>query len=142
MKAAPIRIRAHHLLCMLGFRGLGYSPEFVENMTRIRGILSAHPETLVRIMACCDDICRSCPHETDLLCSKSDGAEQEVADKDRRVLEIIGLGENASLSVSAAYEKIGELLTPQDLSADLCRNCEWLDLGYCVEGLTALREGS
>lgn len=140
MKAGPIRIRAHHLLCMLGFKGLGYSAEFVENMTRIKGVLTAHPDTLIRITAGCDDICLSCPHEADLLCSKSDGAEQKVVDKDRRVLEMIGVEENASLSVREAYGKIARLLTPRGLSADLCRDCEWLDLGYCVEGLTALRE--
>ena len=31
----PIRIRAHHLLCMQGFQGYGYNKTFTENMTHI-----------------------------------------------------------------------------------------------------------
>ena len=29
-----LKIRHHHLLCILGFKGLGYSDEFVENMKK------------------------------------------------------------------------------------------------------------
>ena len=27
----PLRIRAHHILCIQGFQGLGYSEEFTKN---------------------------------------------------------------------------------------------------------------
>ncbi|PIU52192.1 DUF1284 domain-containing protein, partial [Candidatus Desantisbacteria bacterium CG07_land_8_20_14_0_80_39_15] len=33
-----MKIRAHHLLCVLGFQGLGYSPEFIKKMTQVKRI--------------------------------------------------------------------------------------------------------
>jgi hypothetical protein len=33
--ARVLKVRAHHLLCMQGFQGSGYSPEFVENFIKI-----------------------------------------------------------------------------------------------------------
>lgn len=52
-----MKLRAHHLICLLGFRGLGYSPEFVENMARIADQLRSFPHTVIEIVRRPDDIC-------------------------------------------------------------------------------------
>ena len=39
-----VRLRAHHLLCMLTYVGKGYSPAFVENYEAIAARLSAGEE--------------------------------------------------------------------------------------------------
>ena len=31
----PVRLRGHHFLCILTYRGHGYTPSFVANMTEI-----------------------------------------------------------------------------------------------------------
>ena len=50
-----VRLRAHHLLCMLTFIGKGYTPEFTENYRRIAARLSAG-ET-IELVTGPDDIC-------------------------------------------------------------------------------------
>jgi hypothetical protein len=51
-----IRIRPHHLLCMLTFAGKGYSPEFTANFERISRLIAAGDQT-VQIITGPDDIC-------------------------------------------------------------------------------------
>ncbi len=50
-----VRLRAHHLLCMLTYVGKGYSPAFVENYEVIAARLSAGEE--IELVAGPDDIC-------------------------------------------------------------------------------------
>ena len=50
-----VRLRAHHLLCMLTYIGKGYSPAFTDNMTVIAGRVSAGEN--VEIVDGPDEIC-------------------------------------------------------------------------------------
>lgn len=51
-----VRLRAHHLLCILTYRGNGYSPAFVRSMSRVVARLSRGAR--VGLVAGPDDICR------------------------------------------------------------------------------------
>ena len=57
-----LRLRPHHGLCLLHFVGEGYSDAFTENMSRVAGMLRAHPDTEIIVQEGCDDLCRHCPH--------------------------------------------------------------------------------
>ncbi|TPP10227.1 DUF1284 domain-containing protein [Rhizobium glycinendophyticum] len=50
-----VRLRPHHLLCMLTYVGKGYSPAFVENYEAIAARLSSGEE--IELVAGPDDIC-------------------------------------------------------------------------------------
>ncbi|MDO1581345.1 DUF1284 domain-containing protein [Rhizobium oryzicola] len=50
-----IRLRAHHLLCMLTFVGEGYSPDFTRNYREIAGRITAGEA--IEIVDGPDDIC-------------------------------------------------------------------------------------
>ncbi|MDE1991066.1 MAG: DUF1284 domain-containing protein [Rhizobiaceae bacterium] len=50
-----VRLRAHHLLCMLTFVGEGYNPAFIENYRGIAKRLSAGEE--IELVSGPDDIC-------------------------------------------------------------------------------------
>lgn len=50
-----VRLRAHHLLCMLTFIGKGYTPEFTENYRRIAARLS--DGEAIEVVTGPDDIC-------------------------------------------------------------------------------------
>jgi len=58
-----VELRAHNLLCIQGFVGKGYSPEFVANMTRV--IESLGDETRVTVIAAPDALCSACPNLAD-----------------------------------------------------------------------------
>ena len=134
-------IRAHHMLCILGFRGKGYSRGFVENMSRIVDELSSSPGTAVEIVDSPDDICPPCPFIKETGCSeKGPQSEERVRKRDHDVLERLGLAAGAGLPWSEILDRISDSISPDDIR-DFCHDCEWLSLGFCIEGLESLREG-
>lgn len=61
-----IRLRPHHLLCMLTFIGKGYTPDFVENYLKIAKRLSAGEA--IEIIEGPDDLCQPLTHAADAHC--------------------------------------------------------------------------
>lgn len=80
----PVRLRGHHFLCILTYRGHGYTPAFVENMSEIvEQIEQGRPLTLIEGP---DDICNGltpecreiCYHD----CSKPSTSEMDLLASD------------------------------------------------------------
>ena len=133
-------LRAHHLLCALGFRGLGYSPEFVANMRRVVRKLRGGRQRF-RLTDTPDVICAACPNLRGGRCRPASGGRSRVPARDRRVLRQLGLAPGAELTARQAYALVRERITPEDLRTKLCSGCRWVELGYCEEGLAGLRKG-
>ncbi len=134
----PIRLRGHTLLCLQGFRGKGYSPEFVENMSAIHRILTDHPETLVEVLDSPDVVCGACPHRHPIGCTlNGDRSEEELKDQDHVVLRRLGLQVGRRVRWQDVLDRIRASLRSDDLSA-ICGNCRWLPLGLCREGIERL----
>ena len=130
-----MRLRAHHLLCLLGFRGLGYSPEFVANMDGIAERLRSSPETLIEIVCQPDDICSSCPFFGEKGCEhKGPSSEKKRRGQDTAVIERLNIKAGEKLNWLEVRERIRRAISLQDLEK-ICQDCQWLPLGYCVEGL-------
>jgi len=136
---ARLAIRAHHLLCVLGFRGKGYSREFVENMGEVVQRLQSHPEDYIVIEDCPDDICQACPHNTDEGCTRAEGGEAGVRDRDHALLQRLGLAPKTEIAVASVYDGIKKHVTRDFMHRHVCRACEWEALGHCREGLDELR---
>ncbi len=51
----PVRLRGHHFLCLLTYKGLGYTPAFVENMTAVATRINAGAKVILHPGP--DDIC-------------------------------------------------------------------------------------
>ncbi len=51
-----IKLRAHHLLCMISWKGVGYTPAFTENYNKIIDRLK-HETITIEIIKGKDDIC-------------------------------------------------------------------------------------
>lgn len=135
--AYPLKLRAHHLLCLLGFRGLGYSPAFVEKMGQVLGELQRAPDAPITVVTECDIICSSCLHNLDGRCFKSPDADSRIKAKDKAILKTLGFRDNMQTTARDAWERVKERVTPEDL-AKLCSRCQWLELSYCREGLVNL----
>ncbi len=137
-----MKLRAHHLLCLLGFRGLGYSPQFVANMDGIAERLRSFPETLIEIVRQPDDVCSPCPFLGEEGCQdKGPGSEERRRDQDKAVMDRLNIKAGERLSWLEIRERIHPAISPQDLYV-ICHDCQWLPLGYCVEGLKELAAGA
>jgi hypothetical protein len=139
--AYPLKIRAHHLLCILGFRGLGYGEEFVSNMEKVVGELRSDPSLPITLVVGCDAICASCPHNKEGKCLKRANSEVDVPILDLELLNRLGLEAGSQMLAGEAWEEVKKRLAPEDLT-EICGDCEWLGLGYCAQGLERLRTGS
>jgi len=142
-KAAHTKLvlRGHHLLCMFGFRGLGYSEAFVENMRRVVEAFFSDGGAEVQVVAECDDICAACPRMKGGRCAAKKGSERRIRSRDRKVLGMLGLAAGSrsdSLELArAVMERIDEARLDE-----LCGGCRWLPAGYCQEGLRRRRDGA
>lgn len=131
-----VRLRPHHLLCIQGFRGQGYSPTFIANLARLKDMLNELPETMIEIADGADDICSFCPHLDRDVCMRPG---QRVNELDGRVLERLGImagdtGSWADLTTSVRDKIDGDSLK------ELCHGCSWLDLGFCARGVEQLAD--
>lgn len=131
-----MRLRAHHFLCLLGFRGLGYSPAFVARLTAVSEHLSRSPETLVTAVAGADVVCAACPNRAadGNDCGNGPGPRT----KDNAVLARLGASPEELHPWSEWQRRVAAALDAEALAA-VCAGCQWFSLGYCREGLEALR---
>lgn len=133
-----MRLRGHHLLCVLGFRGLGYSEGHAESMARIVNQLWSC-QGLVEVCCRADDICSSCPFLSKRGCrQKGLEAERRMRRKDSHVIKRLGLKEGERIGWPEILDRIRSSLSSSDLDR-ICQDCEWLPSGYCKEGLEKLR---
>lgn len=137
----PIVLRGHHLLCFLGFRGLGYSPSFVEKMKGIDLILKTNLEAIIEVVARADELCLSCPFGTSGKCLKEgQEAEERTRQRDLMLLQALGKEEGSCLTVQEIHDLLSRHIS-EEVMATICQGCQWQGLGYCLEGLKALKGG-
>lgn len=130
-------LRAHHLLCIHGFQGMGYSPEFVVNMGAIvREMKEKEGSFPVQVVAAGDHICNHCPNRQGEICAT---AEDQVREMDRRVLVHLGLRERNIYDRDELLRLTAERVEADDLQR-LCADCSWLSYGVCEEGIRSLKE--
>jgi len=136
--AKSLKIRGHHLLCIFGFRGHGYSDTFVSNMRTVTKSFFAKGGAEVELTAECDDICRACPHMLERQCAAEEGAERRVQDRDREVLARLGLAGGQQHDATWLAALVTARVSPAAL-AELCAGCQWLPAGYCQQGISEYR---
>ncbi len=134
-----IRLRGHTLLCLQGFRGEGYSPEFIANLASIHQDLAEHPDQWVEVTDRPDSVCQACPNLSAQGCRlNGERSEAEMQAQDRDVLARLGCRAGARYQWRDLLDRIRLQVTGDDLPA-ICGTCRWLPLGYCREGLIELK---
>jgi len=134
----PRPLRAHMALCLLGFRGSGYAPAFVEAMAAVQSALASTPGQTVRLVDQPDRICEACPHLAATGCTLGGpGHEAHMRAHDREVLRRLDLEPGDVASWEALLARIGRNIRGADLD-DICTTCPWLPLGVCRQSVDAL----
>lgn len=122
-----IRLRPHHLLCILTYAGKGYSPAFVANYDAIAARICAGEAVL--IISGPDDVCAPLLGEADAHCFNA-----SVTERDRLAARDVGalLGqvveEGAVLTLDAARLKQMREAFATHAIRSACPGCEWHDL--------------
>lgn len=124
-----VRLRGHHLLCMLTFRGEGYSPRFVENFHAIIARLNAGAAVVITTGP--DDICAPlCAAEgADCHCYAPRNQvrdEQALADLSAVLDQPLHTGQDLHLTPDTVHMLRTAFTAGSIRSA--CAGCEWYDL--------------
>ena len=118
------KLRPHHGLCIAFFEGKGYSPDFVENMTRVIAALDADdPEITLTDRA--DVICAACPNDHGGVCESAD----KVARYDSAVLRLIGRKRGDTLHYSEFRALVDACILSPGKLGEVCLDCQWY--GIC-----------
>ncbi|GLX69968.1 DUF1284 domain-containing protein [Paenibacillus glycanilyticus] len=129
-----ISLRGHHLFCLLGYRGKGYSEGFCTNMTGIYETLREQPQTIIEIMEGPDRICAAFPSDQPNHCHNS-----TVYRKDQQILGELGLTVGDRLSFEELVGRVAAAISPDDIHR-LCFDCPWEPYGLCQEGVRHIRQ--
>jgi len=123
--SSSIKIRAHHLLCVQGYQGYGYSDKFQANLERIIKLICTVPNLEIEIIAEKDMICSYCPHTGEIDCQLDEDSAQKIQSMDLKVLEKLnikeGIRDKAQNLVMLTNTKF---ITYYDIQ-EICGNCRW-----------------
>ena len=122
-----VRLRAHHLLCMLTYVGKGYSPAFVENYEAIAARLSAGEE--IELVTGPDDICRPLTADPEAHCHGTGVIERDRAAAEA-VARLLGrpLGPGARITLGASLlARLRKTFATGEIRT-ACSGCEWSGL--------------
>ena len=110
-----INLRPHHLLCILNFVGMGYSPHFVRIIKDVKRKLE-QDAVYVRLVEGQDDVCASCPN------AKACEGLKYISLIDDKVLKAADLRYGAVYAAKELLCLIETSIT-LDLLDIICREC-------------------
>jgi hypothetical protein len=135
-----IRLRPHHLLCILTYAGKGYSPAFVANYDTLAARIGAGEDVL--LVSGPDDICAPLLGEADAHCFNTSVTERDrLASRDVGTLWGKAVAEGDILTLDAArLKRMREAFATQAIRS-ACPGCEWHDLctGIAAQGFGGTR---
>lgn len=114
---------------------MGYSPEYVENMTRIHQTLRARPWTPVQLVEGPDDLCAKFPEVGTYHCEDAD-----VKTRDAAVAAQLGLEMGQAVTWEEIQRRIRQHVVPADIGR-LCASCSWRAYGVCEDGVADINAG-
>ncbi|PLT29786.1 DUF1284 domain-containing protein [Peribacillus deserti] len=129
------KLRGHHLFCLLGYRGMGYSQEYVENMTRMHQTLRENPKIMIELVLGPDQLCEKYPNSGEYHCQNA-----HIYGRDAVILEKLGLKIGQILSWEKIESLIRTYIVPSDIQV-ICESCSWRSYGVCEEGIREIHEG-
>lgn len=129
-----IKLRGHHIFCLLGYRGMGYSAEYTENMTKIHDVLRKRPDTLIQITKGPDYLCAKFPKGQPYHCK-----DKGIYVRDAEILRKLALKVSDVLPWREVERRIRLHVVPDDIVV-VCETCSWRSYGFCQEGVEDIVE--
>ncbi|KZX15895.1 hypothetical protein MBCUT_12210 [Methanobrevibacter cuticularis] len=149
MKANPkiissiITLRAHHLICLQGYRGYGYDKNFKENLEKILNKLKEENVEVI-ITDSNDDICEYCPNLKKNLCHLGissenssylhDPCDKEIEKSNEKIVKMdLAILKKTKIEKKKKYNVFdlfnivnNKFMNIEDLK-DICINCSWME---------------
>ncbi|HOI09138.1 MAG TPA: DUF1284 domain-containing protein [Myxococcota bacterium] len=117
-----MRLRGHHLACLLGFTGHGYDPAFTARLADLAArYRDGEP---VEVVAGLDDVCARCPGRDGDTCARHPGAEAAIRAQDAAVLSALGLGPGDRTTCARVTAALAVPATRRAVR-DACGDCRW-----------------
>ncbi len=128
-----IELRAHHLLCLPGYKGHAYSKEHINSWGRVSESLKYYPQTPVKIVSGRDILCTTCPNNetAEIRCN-----EKFLKLLDEKVKSILNLSENITYNYNELQKALKATMTKEKHEA-LCGDCNWRIYGLCKDTFDA-----
>ncbi|MCK4859835.1 MAG: DUF1284 domain-containing protein [Candidatus Omnitrophica bacterium] len=120
-----MRLRAHHLLCLQGFQGYGYNPNFTNNLTKLIQEINSTPQLEIELIDEGDAVCFFCPYHKESLCQKTADSSRKVKDIDLKVLNKLGLSKGARVKQEDIFCFVNKKFRYISDVKDICTDCEW-----------------
>lgn len=114
-------LRGHHLLCLKGFQGYGYSEDFTENMTKINNLRKSE-NTLVTLTNSPDDICKDCPNLKNNVC-ENPNQNNKIIQMDNEVLKNFDISKE--YNAVELFDKIDSIFNSKESVCKICFECMW-----------------
>ena len=126
-----VRLRAHHLLCLLTYVGKGYSPAFTANYDKVVERLSGGEDA--QIVSGPDDICAPLLDEPEPHClGESAAGRDQLAARDVGELLHRPIAAGARFNVEATSLEAMRRAFATGSTRQACQGCEWSDLCTAV----------
>jgi len=103
----------------------------VENMQGIVDRIREDASIEIEVVNGVDDICSKCPYNVENRCNKPG---RNVIEFDQVIIDRLKIDIGKKLESKILLDLVEKRVQPEELSA-ICKGCEWLELGFCEEGL-------
>ena len=123
-----LRLRPHHLLCLLKYTGHGYDERFTDHMNRIAEILKNNPDTAVQIIKGPDELCAMCPNLKRGICV----SEEKVRNMDRAASAVMNV-RSGNIRVWKELMEKAQVLFEACKEDAVCKDCSWAELCKNIE---------
>ncbi len=130
-----LKLRGHHLLCLLAFRGKGYDSAFISNLKKLQERIKKEKNIKIKITDGPDDICSACPHlKKSICCIDAEDSESKTRSMDNNVLKKLNLDKDSNeIELSAIIKALEN--TEENEIRELCAACPWLQREDCPQAI-------
>lgn len=121
-------LRAHHLMCILGYKGYNYSGKTKNQWGAFLADAKKDSFLKIKIVNGYDSLCAKCP-ATEQVSRCKDKVVNKI---DKKVMKLLHIKNGQEFFFLDLIEKLQNVMTPQK-HQKICGECSWRTLGLCKD---------